>query len=499
MPNWRIHLILKQGALALFFSAFFGCTLSDHAGVTECGNPDGTINGVTECGNTEPIAEVSVSSQVVESSTQQPITSSIDTTLISSSGESSSSVISVPTNAFEGVATYDDGTLAVNAEVIIRTQGYLADPVEDVPLILAAKRTSDIAVVEQLSYKTDETGRFSISYLPPGNYNIEVNDNVEKAAMQAITVHTINNQINRAFILKKYATVTGAVEKKEGETAYAKVYGMERIAEVDESGRYLLDKMPPGDYKVRIDFIESVTKSEDVQDSIQLEEDEEDFIPTEMKYLIYVEDPVENSINFWTQTSVEFQDTTVELGGGDIGIFPYKELEDLIYTYYPKAFQRADDTTSTDDDHLRTEGANSYFAEFKEATKEPGSVFFYFPNLENVDWVDQGIAHRRDLRPWMHQNLVFDILTVHNMQVKVGSRESDIIDPENPEDIDVLANIFEFGASTEWKWETVSVPLSHFTTADFSKIKVVFFIQYAGIGDAFIDNIRFEPVPVVAP
>ncbi|MGL1902909.1 MAG: carboxypeptidase-like regulatory domain-containing protein [Fibrobacterales bacterium] len=489
---------LKPGTIlgTMILSALLtaGCSVSEQtAGVTECGN-----TGVTECGNTDPIAEVSSSSVVQLSS--GGVSSSL--TLSSSSqtiNESSSSI--EKEFRLEGVALYSDGSPASFAEVLVRTQDYLASNGGE-PVLLQKTSTAhqglfkqSMMVAEAVVVITDSEGRFSLSSLFPGNYNIEVNNKETHSAFQPISISADDTLITTQMTLKEYGSITGAVEVPENEQAYAKVYGLEKSVDVDEFGRFVIDDMPQGDFKIRIDFKNNTGLSIDVKDSIQLDSAEADYIETDMKYMIFSETPVENSVRFWDQKPVEFQDSIYVLGGGFVGNFPDIMFEEKKYIDYIPMVGYRDDKAS-----LVTEGDSSLYIGFYESLEfEIGSVFFYFPNwldsLEADDWQAQGLALRRDLRPWQHQDLVFDILTEHNMQVKVSSRENDTYDPTKPEDVDVVANIFEFGASDLWEWETVRVPLSHFTTADFSKLKVAFFIQYAEEGDVFLDNIRFEPRP----
>lgn len=476
-----------------------GCSVSEQtAGVTECGN-SGVIS-VTECGNTDPIATVSSSS--VAQSSSGGVSSSL--TQPSSSGIIIGSSSSIEKEfRLEGIALYSDSTPAPFAEVLIRTKDYLAGNGEQ-PVLLRKISVAEQGlfkksmVAETVVVKTDSAGRFSLVSLFPGNYNIEVNNNETHSAFQPISISADDTLITTQMTLKEYGSITGAVEVPENEQAFAKVYGLEKSVDVDEYGRFVIDDMPQGDFKIRIEFKNNTLLSTDVQDSIQLDSAEADFIPTEMKYMIFSETPVENAVNFWDQKPVEFQDSIYVLGGGFIGNFPDIMYEEKEYTdYIPMVRYRDDDPA------LVTEGDSSLFVGFYESLEfETGSVFFYFPNwldsLEADDWQAQGLALRRDLRPWKHQDLVFDVLTAHNMQVKVSSREDDTYDPAKPEDVDVMANIFKFGASEIWEWETVRVPLSHFTSADFSKLKVAFFIQFADSGDVFIDDIRFEPKPTEA-
>ncbi|MGL1902910.1 MAG: hypothetical protein OCC49_12285 [Fibrobacterales bacterium] len=188
---------------------------------------------------------------------------------------------------------------------------------------------------------------------------------------------------------------------------------------------------------------------------------------------------ITDSVRLSDQDSVMFQGKNQMLGGGTVGAWPYKGYPDTTYSHGPKIHNDASG-------HC-TEGTYCLYAIFKETSKEPGSVFFYYPNP-----FDSTQALRRDLRSWSKQSLKFDIKTTHHIEVKVSSRDSDLVEDLNGTPGDVVADVLDYVVSEKDGWKSISIPLTLFKDVDFGNIKVPFYMQYRDTATVFVDNIRYE-------
>ncbi|MGL1934849.1 MAG: hypothetical protein OCD01_07505 [Fibrobacterales bacterium] len=188
---------------------------------------------------------------------------------------------------------------------------------------------------------------------------------------------------------------------------------------------------------------------------------------------------ITDSVRLSDQDSVMFQGKNQMLGGGAIGAWPFVGYPDTTYSHGPEIYN--------DDGEHCSEGSYCLYAVFKETSKEPGSVFFYYPKP-----TDSTQALRRDLRPWSKQNLKFDIKTTHHIEVKVSSRDSDLVKDLNGNPGDVVADVLDYVVSEKDDWKSISIPLTVFKHVDFGNIKVPFYMQYSDTATVFVDNIRYE-------
>ncbi|HMD68959.1 MAG TPA: hypothetical protein VKF42_08785 [Chitinivibrionales bacterium] len=144
------------------------------------------------------------------------------------------------TNARVTAVIYkSDGSPAAGATVRLRSSDYVTQP----PALAKAAIYGADAL-------TDSQGRFEIDDIDPGSYCIEVNDGGSSVLFAcSLAVHdTVHLGTGT---LRPYAAVIGTIDSLT-ETAYAQVYGLERLASLSSSGRFAFTDLPQGVLKVRV-------------------------------------------------------------------------------------------------------------------------------------------------------------------------------------------------------------------------------------------------------
>ncbi len=144
------------------------------------------------------------------------------------------------TNARVTAVIYkSDGGPSSGATVRLRRSDYVTQP----PALAKAALYGADAL-------TDSQGRFEIDGIDPGSYCIEVNDGGSSVLFAcSLAVHDTLHL--GTGTLRPYAAIIGAIDSVTG-TAYAQVYGLERLALVNSSGRFSFTDLPQGILTVRV-------------------------------------------------------------------------------------------------------------------------------------------------------------------------------------------------------------------------------------------------------
>ena len=412
-----------------------------------------------------------------------------------------------------GIARTESGDAVEGANVIIRQRDFLAELI-DTSNISLAKSTVAFEILDTLS--TNEDGYFEFpDSLPPGKYNIEINDGESMGVFQEYEHRVLDEDDTTQFVLGAYATLTGAIPNVVFDSAnvFIKVYGMERGIKIDYNlGRFTIEKLPPGKYDIRLEYETSVIYFTELAQDLILLAGESTVLPTELPYYMYADKHPENVVHFFGDDGVDLfrlgnpnsqTDDTLsgdtlqayQYGLGAIGIWPNKDIQmkrelyvsgsdsvavDSVWIYPPVV---AEDTSAVNLDRSIRIDFSPY-----------SSVFMYFPSARGELDRDKD-ALRKDLRPWLAHNLVFDIKAEQEVYFKISSLEEDIIDFNEDKFISGLVEITEYGSTLSGEWEEISIPLSDFEAlgVDFKQLKHPFYIGSKDSATVYIDNIRYEP------
>jgi len=138
-----------------------------------------------------------------------------------------------------------DGSRASNATVLVRPADFLAAG----PGVLGKKYllTKDTA--------TDEAGRFQIESIEPGSYSIEINDKSSEAVLLTVNVRAgLTDTVLSEDTLKPYSIIQGSagVPKSAAGKVIATVYGLQRFAPLDSTGRFTFSNLPFGALRVHV-------------------------------------------------------------------------------------------------------------------------------------------------------------------------------------------------------------------------------------------------------
>ncbi|MBF0433381.1 MAG: hypothetical protein HQK83_19040 [Fibrobacteria bacterium] len=164
----------------------------------------------------------------------------------------------VTTNGIAGVIKTDDGSVAANTNIRVRSKDYLSD-------------VSSFAKSSAKTYdtKTDENGYFQIrsqdTLMKVGEYFIEAYQGDSLMDFMAVHLesHDTIKEVNGT--LEFPSLVSGKVSRKilNGSGAWVQVYGLERIVLVDTSGKFNVP-LPAGNFTFRVLNVDSEVDAEDV-------------------------------------------------------------------------------------------------------------------------------------------------------------------------------------------------------------------------------------------
>jgi hypothetical protein len=157
--------------------------------------------------------------------------------VVSDTGGSTSEVV--------GRVLYGNGKPAQNATVRLRRTDYLSDT-------LTGQVRQNLYGTDTI---TDDLGEFSVSVTDTGNYDIEVNDQKANAVLIRCAV-TRTGGIEKLPVdtLEPAGTVQGHISLSPdiSSAVYVQVFGLERIAEVDQAtGEFEIPDMPSANFTLR--------------------------------------------------------------------------------------------------------------------------------------------------------------------------------------------------------------------------------------------------------
>lgn len=141
----------------------------------------------------------------------------------------------------------DDGSYAQGASVVLRSKDYLGE--------IENKPGKFVSTVRETF--TDALGYFSIDFLEPGNYTVEINDRKNTAFLYRVTI-TSDEQYGKPIVysdtLRPYAAVRGQISAGThlSGALYCQIYGLERTTVVDSSGNFEFTDLPEGVFDFRI-------------------------------------------------------------------------------------------------------------------------------------------------------------------------------------------------------------------------------------------------------
>jgi hypothetical protein len=140
-----------------------------------------------------------------------------------------------------GRVTNPDGSPAVGARVELNRRSYLKESA-------VAKAVRLTAVT-----KTDEAGRFQIDSVDPGDYFLEANDSGRSGTLYEFSTGDRDTFVLESKTMRPTGTVTGTIAIDSGRLgdATVQIYGLDRLAHVDASGRFAFTDLPEGSYTFR--------------------------------------------------------------------------------------------------------------------------------------------------------------------------------------------------------------------------------------------------------
>jgi hypothetical protein len=143
------------------------------------------------------------------------------------------------TNGVAACVVHTDGSPAVGAIVRLRRSDYLT------PAGTLAKPAKFEA-----NASTDAQGRFEITGIDSGAFNIEIYD--DRSALLFTCSLKGHDTMNFGIdTLRPYAAISGTIDSVAG-PAYAQVFGLERLVPVGSDGQYRITDLPQGDIAIRI-------------------------------------------------------------------------------------------------------------------------------------------------------------------------------------------------------------------------------------------------------
>ncbi|MBD3418794.1 MAG: DUF2341 domain-containing protein [Chitinivibrionales bacterium] len=147
--------------------------------------------------------------------------------------------------ACRGTVRYESGDPVVNATVFLRKKKWVpGNPLSDP---LHSRRIS-------ANTSTNENGFFTIDSLDTGVFFIEISDTVSHAALVDFVVEESDSQVLDlgTSTAKPFATIVGKVDSSAG-IGYVRIFGMERLIPVSDSGIFKVGNLPEGTFRFRID------------------------------------------------------------------------------------------------------------------------------------------------------------------------------------------------------------------------------------------------------
>ncbi len=145
-----------------------------------------------------------------------------------------------------GLVAYGNGQPAVNARVLVHSEGYLPElnPIED-PTTLSQGESQ-----KGWTVRTDENGRFELHGLKAGDFVVEFRDDIGKAGIARVQLESDSAHALVLGDMHPVASVTGRLLLPGGLSAegWVGVYGLEHATTTDVNGRFALNDLPEGQY-----------------------------------------------------------------------------------------------------------------------------------------------------------------------------------------------------------------------------------------------------------
>lgn len=143
-------------------------------------------------------------------------------------------------NIVAGHLEYDDGTPGRYARIWLRPAEYLKDTAET-----GAHESAPDAIAGQ-------DGRFVLDSLRPGVYLLEARDGQGKGVIRYLTVRETATRL-ASDTLRPLGSLEGRLERlgKVPQRAYARLYGLERVAQADSAGYFAFGDLPAGQYRIQ--------------------------------------------------------------------------------------------------------------------------------------------------------------------------------------------------------------------------------------------------------
>jgi len=143
-------------------------------------------------------------------------------------------------NIVAGRLEYDDGSPGRHARIWLRPAEYLKDTAD-----AGARETAADAIA-------DEYGRFSLDSLSFGAYILEARDEGGKGVTRHLSIQGANTELSSDTLLP-LGTLQGRLERLGNvpQQAYARLYGMERVARADSGGYFTFPDLPASRYRIQ--------------------------------------------------------------------------------------------------------------------------------------------------------------------------------------------------------------------------------------------------------
>jgi hypothetical protein len=144
-------------------------------------------------------------------------------------------------NALCGIVTDANGKAAAGALVYVRRSDSLADTA----LVLNALQPDG---------RTDSTGKYYVENLANGKYVIEISTDSFGVSIACSLFSRQKRLVTFPdTALRKFGSIQGSVKFSGIQTAYARTFGLARVARVDSAtGQYVIQRVPQGTYGLQV-------------------------------------------------------------------------------------------------------------------------------------------------------------------------------------------------------------------------------------------------------
>jgi pectate lyase len=145
------------------------------------------------------------------------------------------------TNGVIAAVETTDGAPAVGVTVRMRRADYVT-PLPSLPKTRALSSADTI---------TNADGRFEITDIDPGDYRIEITDNISSAVLLSCTIEVGDTADLGTVTLQPFASIAGTIDSLT-ESAYVQIRGLERLVPVDTSDSFAVYDLPAATFDLRV-------------------------------------------------------------------------------------------------------------------------------------------------------------------------------------------------------------------------------------------------------